>query len=92
MPDFTIRTINSLIATQASLTNLPDAADALEEAVQGALMIAGEEVRAGKAAVAVEAVVENLLGEQLLRSVVSISVAPLAVGHTTRRFPTSADD
>lgn len=78
MPSFTIRTRNSSYCTESVLPDLPDAEAAHAAAVRGALMIARDEVHAGRTAVAVEVIVEDDTGQPTRRSVVSISVAPLA--------------
>jgi len=77
MPNFTVRTINSTYSAQLELPNEPDADAAHTAGVRGALMIARDEVHAGRTAVAVELIVEDQGGRPVRRSVVSVSVAPL---------------
>lgn len=92
MPQFTIRTTNSSLYTEGE-TEQPDAEAALAMGVRGAVMIAADEVFGGTKAVVVELQVEDADGAVVLRSAVSMSVAPLATGEQIRKaIPVGSND
>lgn len=76
MAKFIIRTINSVLHAEGA-TEQPRAEEAMMVGVKGAASIALEEVTKGGNAAAVEVSIENEAGELLLRSAVSVAVAPL---------------
>jgi len=84
MPTFTIHTINNTYATELEMSDQPHAEAAHAAGIRGALMIARDEVHAGKTAVAVEVIVEDHDARPVRRSVVSVSIAPLMLEETGR--------
>lgn len=56
-----------------------DAGGCTSEGLRGAVMIAADELQAGTPVSAVEVIVKDETGKQMLRSVLSLSVAPLAL-------------
>jgi hypothetical protein len=77
MPLFTIHTINNSYSTELEMPDQPHAEAAHAAGIRGALMIARDEVHAGRTAIAVEVIVKDHDARQVQRSVVSVSIAPL---------------
>jgi hypothetical protein len=73
----TIHTINASFVSKDSGKDYATREDAHAAAVDVSLEIAAEEIRAGKNASSVEAVVKNSEGECVDRMVTAISVSPL---------------
>jgi hypothetical protein len=93
MTFFTVHLINHSLITETKFEDQQDANDALSKGVKAALMIAVDELNKVGNATAVEVIVKDKDDIILLRSVVSVSVASLAV-HTVideRHFSPSND-
>lgn len=78
MANFFVLTDNASFQTKTEVTDLVDTAEsALAIGVRGALTIAGDDVANGERSSAVIVSVQDGVGAELLRSVVTVSVAPL---------------
>ena len=77
MPEFVIRTVNSTFNTLADHQSFASAEHAMRFGVSGALAIASDEVLRGSPSTAVEVIVEDDDRHTMLRTVVSVAVAPL---------------
>jgi len=89
MPTFTNRTVDSVYNAEASVSNMSKD-DALSAGVRGAIMIAADEIRDGKASSVVEVILEDERGKRALRSTVMVSVASLAVSSVPEQAPLTA--
>lgn len=77
MPDFTVRTVNSIFVSDAEVAQFATAEDALAWGVRGAVMIAADDIENGAKLAAIEVIVRDGGGVDVLRSAVSLAVAPL---------------
>ncbi|WP_375391583.1 hypothetical protein [uncultured Sphingomonas sp.] len=77
MPRYSIRTTNSVFEGNDDDAVFDRPEDALTSGIQGAIQISAEEIASGKLCAAVDVCVDDEDGTPLLRSVVSLSVAPL---------------
>lgn len=77
MPKFYIHAINSVFRSRDEGSEYDKPEDALTMAIQSATAIAADEINSGKPSTAIEVRIEEADGTPLLRSVISLSVAPL---------------
>jgi hypothetical protein len=80
MKHFRVRTLNSQFQTEAEFENFGTVEEVMAEGIKGAMAIAADEINGGSNSVSVEVIVEGEAGRSLLRSVLSVSVAPLLIG------------
>jgi hypothetical protein len=78
MPLFFIHAINSQFRSRDDGSDYDRAEDALIVGVRGAASLALDEIQQGRSNTAIEVRIEQEDGTTLLRSVVSLSVAPLS--------------
>ncbi len=80
MPLFHVRTCNfEFEAIDEEGSRFEQAEDALKSGIDSAMAVASDEIREGQRSAAVDVCVEDAEGEQLLHSVVAMSVSPLMV-------------
>jgi hypothetical protein len=77
MPIFHVQTTNAKFRSTASVQDYDSAEQAMQAGIDGAIDIAAEEVRGGIHNCALEVRVADLDNVTVLRSVVSLSAAPL---------------
>ena len=80
MPFLFIHAINSDFHSRDEGAEYRQVQDALATGLQGAAALAADDLTKGKTSTSIEVRVEQADGTTLLRSVLSLSVAPLLVG------------